>query len=175
MASGSGVKPTVEKYRRVNYAIDRSVRGKGLRNSECTPGHLCVSCSMIKIIADRFAVFRRTFGREPLPHEPLFFVRQDNRPIKATGEEMRRQLSEAAARTHTSLPSILEFLNLRESPPTTKIRTAHGMPIRGRGWDRVASTPASQGDRLALERVANPFGDRRATGNSPTSPRGRSH
>jgi hypothetical protein len=80
----------------------------------CTPEQLCARCSMIRVIAHRFVIFRQTFGREPLPSEPLFFVANAKRPVVAQQEEVNAQLAEAAEKTGVSLVKIWNLLGIGE-------------------------------------------------------------
>jgi hypothetical protein len=68
--------------------------------------------AMIKVARYRFRAFRRSFGRYPRPHEPLFFVEGLPRPILAKRDQTRVQLSDAAAATGVELQQLLEFLRL---------------------------------------------------------------
>lgn len=67
---------------------------------------------MMKVIQHRFAAFRRAFGRDPLPHEPLFFVENSASPRMASSEQVARQLAQAAGSASVSLPLLLKFLGM---------------------------------------------------------------
>ena len=140
-------KPRVDKHVRINYKIDRSSRGNSLKHRGCMPQRLCLRCSMVKIIGYRFRVFRRTFGRDPMPHEPIFFASEGPRAIKATAEQLRMQLSEAAAGTGVCLAEILHFLGLEETPSTPAGGHAVKWPtpasLRHTGYMGRASRPKS--------------------------------
>ena len=79
---------------------------------------------MVKVIAHRFAIFRRTFGREPLPSDPLFFMADTPRPIHARRQELKDQLTEAAEETNVSLSELQEFLGIEDEahPTNPKLR-----------------------------------------------------
>jgi hypothetical protein len=78
----------------------------------CSVRALCARCSMMKIVQYRFKVFRSTFGRDPLPHEPLFFSAHARHPRIAARAQVIRQLEQAADATVVKLPPVLEFLGL---------------------------------------------------------------
>jgi hypothetical protein len=80
----------------------------------CTPEQLCVRCSMMKVITHRFRIFRQTFGREPLPTEPLFFEAHAERPVAAKQQELNAQLAEAAEQADVSLFKIRDFLGIED-------------------------------------------------------------
>lgn len=78
----------------------------------CSARKMCVRCSMIKIVQHRFKVFRQAFGRDPLPHEPLFFAENLRSPRIADRDQMIRQLAHAADAMTVPLPPLLRFLGL---------------------------------------------------------------
>ena len=78
----------------------------------CSVRALCARCSMMKIVQYRFKEFRRTFGRDPLPHEPLFFPANARYPRVAARKQVIKQLEQAAHATMVKLPPVLEFLGL---------------------------------------------------------------
>jgi hypothetical protein len=78
----------------------------------CSMRALCARCSIMKIVQFRFKEFRRTFGRDPLPHEPLFFSANARHPQVAARTQVIRQLEQAAHATLVNLPPVLEFLGL---------------------------------------------------------------
>ena len=49
----------------------------------CSARQLCARCSLMKVIQYRFEDFRRTFGRDPQPNEPLFFAADCSYPQQA--------------------------------------------------------------------------------------------
>jgi hypothetical protein len=67
---------------------------------------------MMRVVQYRFNVFRRAFGRDPLPFEPLFFVPDSADPVEVAQEQAFRQLSEAASAVKVSFPKLLDFLGL---------------------------------------------------------------
>ena len=81
-------------------------------DNTCSPRELCVRCSLMKIVQYRFKVFRRTFGRDPLAHEPLFFSPDARHPEVAATDQVIKQLEQAARATRVRLPPLLEFLGL---------------------------------------------------------------
>jgi hypothetical protein len=68
---------------------------------------------MIKVTRYRFGAFRRAFGRNPKPEDPLFFVEGLSTPSMAGRNQMLKQLSEAALATGVELQKLMEWLNLR--------------------------------------------------------------
>jgi len=89
-----------------------SRRAARLVDHGCSVRALCARCSMMKIVEFRFKEFRRTFGRDPLPHEPLFFPANAHHPRVAAREQVIRQLEQAARAAMVKLPPVLEFLGL---------------------------------------------------------------
>jgi hypothetical protein len=69
--------------------------------------------AIIKVASYRFGAFRQAFGRNPRPHEPLFFVEGLSRPVLAERKQVINQLSEAADATGVDLRILLDFLELR--------------------------------------------------------------
>jgi hypothetical protein len=108
-------------------ASSSSQRATHMKAEDCTPEQLCVRCSMVKVIAHRFAIFREAFGREPLPTEPLFFVNNAERPVAAQQQEVNVQLAEAAEETGISLVKISHFLGIEHpirstTPPLRAVK-----------------------------------------------------
>src|SRR5260221_5514302 len=79
----------------------------------CLPEALCARCSMIKVVQHRFAEFRRVFGREPEPFEPLFFFENLATPVLADENHMMKQLFEAARCAGVDFDRLLDFLYTR--------------------------------------------------------------
>src|SRR5579883_1963262 len=78
----------------------------------CTPANPCARCSLVKVIAYRFSVFARAFGRIPKPYEPIFFPENATAPTAACRADLRRQVEEAVAHTAVRLAPVLELLGL---------------------------------------------------------------
>ncbi len=108
-------------------AASRSIRPRSPQPSHgnCTPRDLCARCSMMKVIQYRFTVFRRTFGRDPLPGEPLLFAPEAPTAVVPDERQTIAQLSEAAKETGVNLDRLLKFLNIKRPGPR--------MPERGFG------------------------------------------
>jgi hypothetical protein len=102
----------VNHYQAVYRSSEGPSISKPINTDSCTPEQLCARCSMIKVIAHRFAIFRQTFGREPLPSEPLFFAVNRKRPVRAPQEELYAQLADAAEQTGISLVKIWDLLGI---------------------------------------------------------------
>ena len=68
---------------------------------------------MIRVARYRFGAFRRAFGRNPKPNEPLFFVEGLSVPTLAERDQVAEQLSEAALATGVKVQDLMEWLNLR--------------------------------------------------------------
>ncbi len=68
---------------------------------------------MIKVVQHRFAEFRRVFGREPEPFEPLFFFENLPTPVLADQSHMMKQLFEAARCAGVDFDRLLDFLYTR--------------------------------------------------------------
>jgi hypothetical protein len=66
----------------------------------------------MKIVGYRFRAFEAAFGRDPQPHEPLFFAADCSYPRKADDDQITRQLEQAANATGVSLPRLRRFLAL---------------------------------------------------------------
>lgn len=69
--------------------------------------------ALIKVVRHRFKMFRKAFGRDPKPHEPLFFVDGFPRPVLAEKGEIKNQLSDAAVATGVDLGQLFRLLGLR--------------------------------------------------------------
>jgi hypothetical protein len=67
---------------------------------------------MVKVIQYRFRVFRTTFGRNPLPNEPIFFAEDCLCPRTANNDQLIAQLAQAAEATMVPLPPLLRLLGL---------------------------------------------------------------
>jgi hypothetical protein len=67
---------------------------------------------MVKVIQYRFKVFRVTFGRNPLPNEPIFFAENCSSPQAASVDQLTRQLAQAAAAAMVPLAPLLKLLGL---------------------------------------------------------------
>jgi hypothetical protein len=96
--------------------VRRARSGNRSHRKTCARNSLCVACSLMKVIQYRFAAFRQVFGRNPLPHEPLFFTPALPRAVAADRHQMLAQLSEAARATGVRLDGLLEFLDLGRAP-----------------------------------------------------------
>ncbi|MDO8432672.1 MAG: hypothetical protein Q7S58_09715 [Candidatus Binatus sp.] len=68
---------------------------------------------MMKVIQHRFAEFRRVFGRDPEPFEPLFFFENLPTPVLADETHMMQQLFEAARYAAVDFDRLLDFLHRR--------------------------------------------------------------
>jgi hypothetical protein len=98
-----------------HVVVDRPMgdrRAARLVDQDCSVRALCARCSMMKIVQFRFEEFRRTFGRDPLPHEPLFFPANARYPRVAARKQVIRQLEQAARASMVRLPPVLELLGL---------------------------------------------------------------
>jgi len=104
----------VNHHQAVYCSSERLSVAKPIETDKCTPERLCARCSMVKVIAHRFEIFRQTFGRQPLPSEPLFFVANAKRPVPAQQDELNAQLADAAEKTGVSLVKIWDLLEIVE-------------------------------------------------------------
>jgi hypothetical protein len=100
-----------ENHHRTEPAIRETRQTARRIDHPCSVRQLCPRCSLMKVIQYRFKAFKRAFGREPLPNEPLFFASAAS-PVKASGDEMMKQLEQAANATGVSLPSVLRLLGV---------------------------------------------------------------
>jgi hypothetical protein len=66
----------------------------------------------MKVVQYRFKAFRRTFGRNPLPHESLFFPANSRLPQPADQAQVRAQLTQAADASGVALAPLLRFLGI---------------------------------------------------------------
>jgi hypothetical protein len=80
--------------------------------ADCTSTRPCVKCSVLLVIRHRFDCFRKQFGREPSPTEPLFFDPSKNKPAKATLCEAREQIETAARAVGIKAAPVLVFLKV---------------------------------------------------------------
>lgn len=99
-------RPAKRPHSRRPSAALRALAGAGAPSAELVN-------AMMMIVGYRFGAFRRAFGRDPRPDEPLFFVEGLSQPVLAERAQLRVQLSEAASATGVELQKLLEFLRLR--------------------------------------------------------------
>jgi hypothetical protein len=78
----------------------------------CSTRKPCVRCSVMKVIQYRFKAFRKAFGRNPLPNEPLFFAENSASPQAAKRTQVIRQVTQAADAATVPLAPLLKFLQL---------------------------------------------------------------
>jgi hypothetical protein len=68
--------------------------------------------ALMKIVRLRYAAFVKKFGREPGPHDPLFFCESKDEPTKADLPTTRRQIADGARAAGVKLAPVLMFLGL---------------------------------------------------------------
>jgi hypothetical protein len=78
----------------------------------CTPSSPCLKCSMIRLVSHRFAMFSKQFGRLPEENDELFFDETLSHPVRASHNEIRHQVLEAAEAYGLNCFSLLSFLGL---------------------------------------------------------------
>ena len=78
----------------------------------CSARKPCVRCSVMKVIQYRFKAFRKAFGRNPLPNEPLFFAENSASPEAAKRTQVIKQVTQAADAATVPLAPLLKFLQL---------------------------------------------------------------
>lgn len=105
----------VSAKRDAKLTANRSHLNEAPRRYNCSPDNLCPRCAMMKVVQYRFAIFRKTFGRDPLPNEPLFFRSTGSVAMAVDRAEAVDQLSIAARATQVRLDGLLSFLNLDSS------------------------------------------------------------
>jgi hypothetical protein len=71
-----------------------------------------IGMAMLKIAHMRYQMFRARFGRDPEPHEPLFFDPEESVPVVAEADEMHVQIMAAAAATRSDYQSVMRYLGL---------------------------------------------------------------
>ena len=68
--------------------------------------------ALVQIVQHRYTAFVQKFGREPGPHDPLFFDESKVEPTKADLPSTRRQLAEGARAAGVKVAPVLMFLGL---------------------------------------------------------------
>ncbi len=79
-----------------------------------TAAEICPACSLMEVVQHRFGIFRKKFGRDPLPDEPLFFDPEAELPVQASPIQVHAQLADACRKTGVGLSELTSFWNLAE-------------------------------------------------------------
>lgn len=74
--------------------------------------------ALILIVRERFRAFVEKFGREPGPHESLFFDKSQARPVQADHATVTRQIQEAGRLAGVKTAPVFTFLGLAPLPKT---------------------------------------------------------
>ena len=82
------------------------------REACCAPSSPCLRCSMIRVTSHRFAMFSKKFGRLPEQDDELFFDESQSHPVRATRDEIKRQVFAAAEAYGLNCLTLLSFLGL---------------------------------------------------------------
>jgi len=78
----------------------------------CRPDALCVACALVLVAQHRFTAFKEKFGRWPGPDEELFFDGAREEPVRATQDEIRRQILDAAHVHNLQVTPLLSFFGI---------------------------------------------------------------
>jgi hypothetical protein len=104
--------------------------------------------ALMKIIRVRYAAFVEKFGREPGPHDPLFFDESKVQPTKADLVSTRRQLADGAQAAGIKVAPVLMYLGLSASDEGIQGQPAQApsSPERrsARGDGPLAQRPSSE-------------------------------
>jgi hypothetical protein len=76
--------------------------------------HDKVAAALIEVAKVRYAAFRKRFGRDPEPHEPLLFDPEKDEPTAATWSDRRLQVLSAALASNVDAIRVLDFLGFRQ-------------------------------------------------------------
>jgi hypothetical protein len=88
----------------------RSLRD--LHDSNCRPDSLCVACALILVARHRFTAFHEKFGRWPEPDDELFFDVSRAAPVRASKDQVRRQILDAAEVHDLNVAPLLTFFGI---------------------------------------------------------------
>jgi hypothetical protein len=119
----------------------------------CNSANPCPRCALLTVVRYRFSAFRAQFGREPTPVEPLFFNPLKRVPVKASLQEARAQIEEAAAAGGIDAGPVIRFLKLDSAIVQQEVDGAGHHPGQalakpGKSWrargnyNRPKTTPA---------------------------------
>lgn len=73
-----------------------------------------VTFALLQVAQWRMDLFRRRFGRDPDPNEPLFFDPANDNPIPVPDAEMCRQVIAAARAAQVNVRLLLKHLGITE-------------------------------------------------------------
>jgi hypothetical protein len=152
----------------------------------CEGGVLCPKCSLFQVIGERFRAFRKQFGRDPGPAEPLFFEPNRDQPVAAEITQAVEQIESAARALNIDPEPVFGFLRLdsvardarrqsREQAAAVRERPISGKhPLRRGSRESAAQAAAGPANPRQL-RQRSLFGvaDRRTERPSRPAPQSR--
>ena len=100
----------MQTYLKEKRNLSREV-GNSRRPGTCRQTSL--ESALLKIASVCFEAFRRRFGRDPFPDEPLFFDPSRDQPVAPASAEMRIQLLAAVSATRSDRASLLKYFGLK--------------------------------------------------------------
>ena len=106
--------------------------------------------ALILIVRCRYAAFTKTFGREPGPHDPLFFDESVGHPVKADLPTTHRQLSEGALAAGVKLAPVLLFQGLTPLPDHQAGLTSETRRAEQRSGRKIWTSRRPESDSLSI-------------------------
>ena len=100
--------------------------------------------ALMKIVRVRYGAFIEKFGREPEPHEPLFFDESKVQPTKADLASTRRQLADGARAAGVKVAPVLMFLGLFSASDEGIQRQPVQAPSGAEGRFAGSGSPSAQ-------------------------------
>jgi hypothetical protein len=100
------------KSRNETNKVDKSRSFRDVHDTNCRPDALCVACALILVARHRFAAFYEKFGRWPEPDDELFFDGAKSAPVRASKDQVMRQILEAAETHDLRVAPLLTFFGI---------------------------------------------------------------
>jgi hypothetical protein len=92
--------------------IDKSQSLPDIHDTTCRPDSLCVACALILVARHRFTAFHEKFGRWPEPDDELFFDGTRSEPVRASQDQIKRQILDAAEMHDLNAAPLLTFFGI---------------------------------------------------------------
>ena len=102
----------MSKSRNEANKVDKSRSLPDIHDANCRTDALCVACSLILVARHRFAAFYEKFGRWPELDDELFFDRAKSAPVRASKDQIMRQILEAADTHDLRVAPLLTFFGI---------------------------------------------------------------
>jgi hypothetical protein len=103
-----------ETARSASFANARAARGATIPRPIRCQRSGGVTFALLQVAQWRMDLFRRRFGRDPDPNEPLFFDPGNDNPMPVADAEMCRQVIAAARAAQVNVRLLLKHLGITE-------------------------------------------------------------